>query len=145
MAIGAYLIVNIIAISEYVPNCSYFPNCFNEQVKPINYVMFWFGVLMLIMIIFFLIIMPCYVLNVRCLSKTTKKYKTNDATNSTHRSHTSISSIENHNSYYNMSNENNNLKHSSLYKQNNLNPDGTINYLYNNTNNHILITYKDQV
>ena len=133
MAIGAYLIVNIIAISEYGPNCSYAPSCFNSNVKPINYVMFWFGVLLLIMLIIFLIIMPCSILNL-CYDSKQKSRKESQYVYEN--SYQTSSSKEN--DYINE----NTLKHSSLYSQNNLVSQHHIAH----TNNHqTLATLSDEV
>lgn len=64
MAIGAYLIVNIIGISEYTDLCSYFPNCFNQSVKVLSYLLFWFGVILIIFILAYLILMPFYIMDI---------------------------------------------------------------------------------
>lgn len=61
MAIGAYLIVNIIAISLYSSDCEV--NCFNHSVKTINYVCFFLGVVCIIMLLVYLILMPCYIMD----------------------------------------------------------------------------------
>lgn len=63
MAVGAFLVVNIIAIAEYVEFCSYYPRCFNSDVKPLNYIAFFLGVLCIIMLLIYLIVMPCYIMN----------------------------------------------------------------------------------
>ena len=63
MAVGAFLVVNIIAIAEYVEFCSYYPRCFNSDVKPLNYIAFFLGVICIIMLLVYLIVMPCYIMN----------------------------------------------------------------------------------
>jgi hypothetical protein len=62
VVIGAYLIVNILGIAEYVPHCTYYPNCFNVDVKVISYIMFFMGVVCLIMLLVFVILMPCWII-----------------------------------------------------------------------------------
>jgi len=64
VCIGGYLIVNIIGISEYINPCSYYPNCFNESAKPISYILFWLGVICLIMLLLFIVLMPCWIMDV---------------------------------------------------------------------------------
>lgn len=63
VCIGGYMVVNIIGISEYINPCSYYPNCFNADVKPISYIMFWLGVICLIMILLFIVLMPCWIMD----------------------------------------------------------------------------------
>jgi predicted membrane protein len=64
VALGGYLVVNIIAISEYTEFCSYYPNCFNADVKVLNYIMFWLGVVCIMMLLFYIVFLPCYVMDV---------------------------------------------------------------------------------
>ena len=75
MAIGAFLIVNLIAISEYVEPCSYYPKCFNPAVKVLNYISFFLGVICIMMMLFYLIFMPCYILDVYHGYRKQKKQK----------------------------------------------------------------------
>jgi hypothetical protein len=122
VAVGGYLIVDIIAISMYDPDCNPLnPNltCYNIDMKPINYVMFWFGVLLIIMILFYLIFMPCYVLNVvqDCQKLSVNKRRARRASNAS--SSCGGSTIVD---------EENVIKHGSLYRQNNVCDHGQINY-----------------
>jgi hypothetical protein len=117
VAIGAYLIVDIIAIAMYDDTCGNGRNsnnpttCYNIDMKPINYVMFWFGVVLIIMLLLFLIIMPCYALNILQDFQRYREDKERRARlQNTESSFGSAASI----------NEDEFIKHGSLYKQNNL-------------------------
>ena len=80
VCIGGYLIVNIIGIAEYNNPCSYYPNCFNETVKPISYIMFWLGVICLIMLLLFIVLMPCWIMD--CYNQRRKYMEEKDSSQS---------------------------------------------------------------
>ncbi|CAF0782334.1 unnamed protein product [Brachionus calyciflorus] len=111
VAIGAYLVVNIIAISEYTVLCSYFPNCFNGQVKSLNYIMFFLGVICLIIILLYCIFMPFYILDVFNQCKEFKK-------ESNKKPKKYFAKNENYTEFENGTTGQ--LKHSVMYAQNNL-------------------------
>ena len=103
VAVGAYLVVNIIGISEYTTQCSYYPNCFNINVKPISYIMFFMGVICIIMLLIYLVLMPCYIMD--CCNRNNRyKQKVPEPVVFT----------------------DNVLMHSSLVAQHDLSPDGTV-------------------
>ena len=52
---------NIIAISLYQADCD--QNCLNSSIAPVNYVCFFLGVICIIMLLIFLILMPCYIMD----------------------------------------------------------------------------------
>lgn len=64
MAIGAYLIVNIIGIDEYRVFCTYYPNCFNSSVKVLSYLLFWFGVVLIVFLLVYIVLMPFWILDI---------------------------------------------------------------------------------
>jgi uncharacterized membrane protein len=101
VCIGAYLVVNILAIAEYTDQCSYYPNCFNGSVKPLNYIMFFLGVICLIMLLVYLVLLPCYIMDYIHLRKKYRQEKQQD-----------------------IEHKNDELKHSSLYIQNDLDENG---------------------
>lgn len=105
VAIGGYLIVNIIGIGLYTDDCTIEPEltCYNNDIKAISYIMFWMGVIIILMIIVYLILMPIYIMDVW---NQRNKYKESREKTVQH--------------------EDDFLQHSSLYAQNNLNNDGTI-------------------
>lgn len=105
IAIGAYMVVNIIGIGLYTDDCSIEPEleCYNVNMKAISYIMFWLGVVLVIMCLVYLIFMPIYIMDV-CHQR--PKYKQHQEKNA--------------------SLEDDFLQHSSLYAQNNLNSDGTV-------------------
>ena len=100
VAIGAYLVVNILAIAEYTPRCSYYPNCFNANVKVLNYIMFFLGVVCLIMLLLFAVLLPFWIIDYPNLRRNFDKEKKE------------ITEREENGSR---------LKHSLAYIQNNLN------------------------
>ena len=100
VAIGGYLVVNIIGISEYTDRCSYYPNCFNQNVKPISYILFWLGVICIIMLLLYLVLMPCCIMDTL---NQRKKYAEEKANASVIRQNSSITAGP--------------LMHSSLYVQ----------------------------
>jgi hypothetical protein len=104
VAIGAYLVVNIIGIGLYTDDCSTQPDlvCYNIYMKVISYIMFWLGVIMVIMVLVYLIFMPIYIMDI-CHQPA--KYKEHKA------------QVDKQDDF---------LQHSSLYAQNNLNADGTV-------------------
>lgn len=106
VAIGAYMVVNIIGIGLYRENCTIEPSlpCPNVDVKAISYIMFWMGVVMVIMVLIYLIFMPIYIMDV-CNQRRKYKEEKKKAT------------VNQHDDF---------LNHSYLYAQNNLNKDGTI-------------------
>lgn len=103
VAIGAYLVVNVIAIAEYREFCSYYPKCFNSDVKALNYIMFFMGVVCIILELVYCILMPFYIMDV---FNQRKKYKEQAKD-------FRVSEAQVYDSKT--------LKHSVLYSQNNLN------------------------
>lgn len=133
MVIGAYLVVNALAISYYDPDCT--NNCYNVNMKPIDYVMFFLGVLLLIMIIIFLIIMPCFILNIFADYRKFKQFRYSFRPSN-------VATID----------ENlmppDHLKHAYLYQQNSLTQNGSAQLLRPSDPhyiNHVLISYKSTV
>lgn len=104
MSIAAYLIVNIIAISLYSSDCEI--DCFNHSVKPINYVCFFLGVICIIMLLVYLVLMPCYIMDSYNQHLIYQETQIEDETSKNIKDDI--------------------LTHSSLYKQNNLDEKGTI-------------------
>lgn len=56
--------MNALGIAEYVTYCSYYPNCFNNDVKAISYIMFFIGVFCIIQLLLYIVLMPCCILDV---------------------------------------------------------------------------------
>ena len=106
IAIGGYLIVNIIGISLYNDNCSALSNivCYNSDVIAISYIMFFIGFICLVLIVTYLILMPCYIMDILNQRNIYLKQNNNKIIDQTH-------------DY---------LSHSSLYAQSSLNPDGSL-------------------
>ena len=106
IAIGGYLIVNIIGISLYNDNCSALSNivCYNSDVIAISYIMFFIGFICLVLIVTYLILMPCYIMDILNQRNIYLKQNNNKIIDQTH-------------DY---------LSLSSLYAQSSLNPDGSL-------------------
>ena len=84
MATGAYLVVNLLAIAEYSDKCIDYPNCYNPNMKTVNYLMFFLGVICIILLLLYIVLMPFYIIdypNIRKryrLEKEQKSHHPND-------------------------------------------------------------------